>query len=169
LLLSSIVDSPNSSDRLWATFPGTNKPRSKVHQWTTAFNFSTSSRFKPDIKNGCRCNIHKSGSEPHGLRQFQVHDSKRKKGTLILSTDTLSTEAYICPGKLPTMIRVQKQGRAGVEPATYRAATDCSTTELTPRPYTRGTVETIIKSTPTQMLQHTCCMCAPLAFDHCIN
>jgi hypothetical protein len=30
-------------------------------------------------------------------------------------------------------------------------------------------VETIIKSTPTQMLQHTCCMCAPLAFDHCIN
>jgi hypothetical protein len=26
------------------------------------------------------------------------------------------------------------QGRAGVEPATYRAATNCSTTELTPQP-----------------------------------
>ena len=26
----------------------------------------------------------------------------------------------------------QKKGRARVEPATYRAATDCSTTELTP-------------------------------------
>jgi hypothetical protein len=47
-------------------------------------------------------------------------------------------EGYMCPGKLPTIIRVEKEGRAGVEPATYRAATDCSTTELTPRPYTRG-------------------------------
>ena len=27
----------------------------------------------------------------------------------------------------------QKEGRARVEPATYRAATDCSTTELTPQ------------------------------------
>ena len=27
----------------------------------------------------------------------------------------------------------KKKGRARVEPATYRAATDCSTTELTPR------------------------------------
>ena len=26
------------------------------------------------------------------------------------------------------------KGRAGVEPATYRAATNCSTTELTPQP-----------------------------------
>ena len=69
-----------------------------------------------------------------------------------MSTDTLSTEAYTCPGKLPTMIRVEKERRAGVEPATCQAATDCSTTELTPRPYARGTVETTTKSTPTQML-----------------
>ena len=78
-------------------------------------------------------------------------------------------EGYMCPGKLPTIIRVEKEGRAGVEPATYRAATDCSTTELTPRPYAKGTVETIIKSTLTQMLQHKCCMCAPLAIDHRIS
>ena len=51
----------------------------------------------------------------------------------MLSTDTLSTEACRCLGKLPKMIRVEKEGRAGVEPATYRAATNCSTTELTPQ------------------------------------
>jgi hypothetical protein len=27
----------------------------------------------------------------------------------------------------------KEKGRAGVEPATYRAATNCSTTELTPQ------------------------------------
>ena len=34
--------------------------------------------------------------------------------------------------KPPNKKQTKKQGRAGVEPATYPAATDCSTTELTP-------------------------------------
>ena len=33
----------------------------------------------------------------------------------------------------PAQTKKRMQGHAGVEPATYRAATDCSTTELTPR------------------------------------
>ena len=75
-----------------------------------------------------------SGSEPHGLRQFQVHDSK--KGDIdVVHRYTFDGSLHM--RKLPKMIRMEKEGRAGVEPATYRAATDCSTTELTPRPYTR--------------------------------
>ena len=45
-------------------------------------------------------------------------------------TNTLPTELMellISPQKSN-----QKKGRARVEPASYRAATDCSTTELTP-------------------------------------
>jgi hypothetical protein len=34
---------------------------------------------------------------------------------------------------LPARLAPKRKGRAGVEPATYRAATNCSTTELTPR------------------------------------
>ena len=37
------------------------------------------------------------------------------------------------PKKKQKTLGTKRQGRAGVEPATYRAATDCSTTELTPR------------------------------------
>ena len=34
---------------------------------------------------------------------------------------------------LVSLQNTKQKGRARVEPATYRAATDCSTTELTPR------------------------------------
>ena len=49
-------------------------------------------------------------------------------------TNTLPTELMELSKKINLRFS-QKKGRARVEPATYRAATDCSTTELTPHVY----------------------------------
>ena len=46
-------------------------------------------------------------------------------------TNTLPTELMELLDHLKS--NKKKKGRARVEPATYRAATDCSTTELTPQ------------------------------------
>jgi hypothetical protein len=68
---------------------------------------------------------------------------RRKKGVMRESNSRPpAPEAGIIPldqspshGRRKRLARfsVQNKGRAGVEPATYRAATNCSTTELTPR------------------------------------
>ena len=47
-------------------------------------------------------------------------------------TNTLPTELMELFKLIPAVIKSSKKGCARVEPATYRAATDCSTTELTP-------------------------------------
>ena len=72
--------------------------------------------------------------------QFSTHVSsvywlvptKKRKGVMRESNSRPpAPEAGIIPLDQSPSIR-RKKGRAGVEPATYRAATDCSTTELTP-------------------------------------
>ena len=44
----------------------------------------------------------------------------------------LAHKTNTLPTELMELLEWKKKGRARVEPATYRAATDCSTTELTP-------------------------------------
>ena len=48
-------------------------------------------------------------------------------------TNTLPTELMELFKLIPSITKNLQKGCARVEPATYRAATDCSTTELTPR------------------------------------
>lgn len=48
-------------------------------------------------------------------------------------TNTLPTELMELFKLIPSITKNLQKGCARVEPATYRAATDCSTTELTPQ------------------------------------